>query len=175
VGGDGLTTATLVSVSPEVREITDADLAAVLAALRWPADDLDASLPPRLSFAGAWHPIIAAATRARLADLDYDFDALAAIMAARDWTTIDLIWRESPTVFHARNPFPPGGVYEDPATGAAAAALGAYARHEGLVATPATLTVYQGSDMGRPSVITVQVPQEHGRGISVSGTAVALP
>ena len=34
-------------------------------------------------------------------------------------------------VFHARNPFPPGGVVEDPATGAAAAAFGGYLRELG--------------------------------------------
>ena len=33
-------------------------------------------------------------------------------------------WRESQYLFHSRNPFPVGGVVEDPATGAAAAALG---------------------------------------------------
>ncbi len=173
-GDDGRITATLVSVPPQVRQLAESDLAALLGALRWSADELDAALPPRLSFAGAWHPIIAAATRARLADLDYDFDGLAAIMTANDWTTVDLVWRESPTVFHARNPFPPGGVYEDPATGAAAAAFGAYLRHEGLVTAPATLTIHQGTDMGRPSVIRVQVPADHAHGIGVSGTAVPL-
>jgi len=40
-------------------------------------------LPVRVAYAGAWHPVVAAATRERLADLDYDFDALAALMAAR--------------------------------------------------------------------------------------------
>jgi predicted PhzF superfamily epimerase YddE/YHI9 len=68
-----------------------------------------------------------------------------------DWTTIDLIWRESAHVFHARNPFPPGGVVEDPATGAAAAAFGGYLRELGLVTPPATVTVHQGQDLGRPS------------------------
>lgn len=174
VGSDGLITATLVSVPPRVRQISESDLAALLKALRWPADDLDPALPPRLSFTGAWHPVIAAATRARLTDLDYDFDELAVIMKANDWTTVDLVWRESPTVFHARNPFPPGGVYEDPATGAAAAAFGAYLRHEGLLTTPATLTIHQGSDMGRPSVIRVEVPADPASGIGVSGTAVPL-
>ena len=174
IGGDGLTAATLISVPPQVRQISESDLVALREALHWPADDLDPALPPRVSFAGAWHPVIAAATRARLADLDYDFDELATIMRANDWATINLIWRESTTVFHARNPFPPGGVYEDPATGAAAAAVGAYLRHEGLVATPATLTIHQGTDMGRPSVIRVEVPEDHTRGIGVSGTAVPL-
>ena len=71
-------------------------------------------------------------------------------MAARDWTTIQLVWRERRRAFHARNPFPPGGVVEDPATGAAAAAFGAYLRELGLVDPPATVTIHQGDDLGRP-------------------------
>ena len=54
-------------------------------------------------------------------------------MAARDWTTVQLVWREDADAFHARDPFPPGGVVEDPATGAAAAAFGGYLRALGLV------------------------------------------
>ena len=68
-------------------DLADDDLAELLAALGWSADDLDPALPPRVAYAGAWHPVIAAATRERLADLDYDFDRLGALMAARDWTT----------------------------------------------------------------------------------------
>jgi len=171
---DGSVTATLVSVPPRVEPLADADLAEILAALRWSPADLDPDLPPRTAYAGVRHPVIAAATRARLSDLDYDFDALAALMAGRGWTTVDLVWRESPTVFHARNPFPPGGVVEDPATGAAAAAFGGYLRELGLVEAPATVTVHQGQDMGRPGTITVDIPGEPGTGIAVSGTAVRL-
>ncbi|WP_030235512.1 PhzF family phenazine biosynthesis protein [Streptomyces sp. NRRL S-455] len=172
---DGTLVATLVSVAPRTAPIEDADLAELLAILGWSAaDDLDPALPPRAAFAGAWHPVIAAASRDRLARLDYDMAALTALMARRDWTTIDLVWRESPTVFHARNPFPPGGVVEDPATGAAAAAFGGYLRELGLVRAPATLTVHQGVDMGRPSTITVTVPAEPDTGIGVTGTAVRL-
>ncbi|MFE5816318.1 PhzF family phenazine biosynthesis protein [Streptomyces sp. NPDC056479] len=171
---DGTVTATLVSVAPRTAPIADADLAGLLAILGWSAADLDPALPPRVAFAGAWHPILAASSRERLADLDYDMDALAALMAREDWTTVDLVRRESATVFHARNPFPPGGVVEDPATGAAAAAFGGYLRELELVATPATLTIHQGVDMGRPSRITVTVPAEPGTGIGVTGTAVQL-
>jgi len=174
-GEDGAPTATLVSVAPQVAGIASDDLSALLAALRWDAGDLDPALPPRAAFAGAWHPIVAAGSRERLAALDYDFDALGTLMAARDWTSVDLVWRESATVFHARNPFPPGGVVEDPATGAAAAALGGYLRELALVDLPATLTVHQGDDMGRPGVLTVTIPAAQGSGIGVSGTAVALP
>jgi PhzF family phenazine biosynthesis protein len=170
----GAMTATLTSVAPRTAGLDADDLATVLDALHWSADDLDPALPPRVAYAGAWHPVVAAATRERLADLDYDFDALGALMAARDWTTVDLVWRESASVVHARNPFPPGGVVEDPATGAAAAAFGGYLRELGLVDPPATVTIHQGADMGRPGVLTVDIPGGPGTGISVTGTAVAL-
>ncbi|MFF4644052.1 PhzF family phenazine biosynthesis protein [Streptomyces sp. NPDC001389] len=173
-GPDGAVVATLVSVAPRTEEISEADLAELLAALRWSAADLDPALPPRAAYAGAWHPVIAAASRERLADLDYDMAALGALMARRGWTTVALVRRESPTVFHTRNPFPPGGVVEDPATGAASAALGGYLRSLGLVEVPAVLTVHQGVDMGRPSLITVGVPADPAAGIEVTGTAVPI-
>ncbi|MFF5003614.1 PhzF family phenazine biosynthesis protein [Streptomyces phaeochromogenes] len=171
---DGPVVATLVSVAPSSVPIPDLVLAELLAALRWSGGELASTLPPRAAYAGAWHPVIAAASRERLADLDYDFTALADLMAREGWATVDLVHRESPTVYHARNPFPPGGVVEDPATGAAAAAFGGYLRELGLVTPPTSLTVHQGRDMGRPSSITVSVPEEPGSGIAVSGSAVQL-
>ena len=166
--------ATLTSVPARTSEIAPTDLTELLASLRWAADDLDPALPPRVGYAGARHPVIAAATRRRLAALDYDFDRLARLMAARDWTTIQLVWRESATHFHSRNPFPPGGVVEDPATGAAAAALGAYLRDLELVPLPATVTIHQGEDLGRPGELTVGIRADRAE-IEVSGTAVAIP
>ncbi|MEV0562208.1 PhzF family phenazine biosynthesis isomerase [Dactylosporangium sp. NPDC050588] len=173
VGVDGLT-ATLRSVPPHTTPLADATVRELLAALRWDAADLDPALPVRVAYAGASHPVVAAGTRRRLADLDYDVPALTALMARHDWTTVDLVWRESATVFHARNPFPPGGVYEDPATGAAAAALGGYLRELGLVEVPATLRVHQGDDMGRPSLVTVELAADPGSGVAVTGTAVPI-
>jgi PhzF family phenazine biosynthesis protein len=172
VGGAVL--ATLISVPPRSTMISETDLAELLAALGWSSDELNAGLPPRVAYAGAWHPIIAAADRGRLAELDYDMPTLADLMARRGWATINLIWRESTTLFHARNPFPPGGVVEDPATGAAAAALGGYLRELRLIPVPATITVRQGDDMGRPGTIIVAIATEEGSGIAVSGTAVEL-
>src|SRR5690349_2489291 len=79
--GDGLLRATLVSVAPRTVALDGTDATELLAALGWSVDDLDVALPPRVAFAGAWHPVLAAATRARLADLDYDFPRLGALMA----------------------------------------------------------------------------------------------
>jgi PhzF family phenazine biosynthesis protein len=164
----GRITATLTSVAPRTRPLPE--LPALLRALRWSPGDLDPALPPAVAYAGAWHPVVAASTRARLAELDYDYPALRDLMAEHGWTTINLVFRESAAVFHSRNPFPPGGVVEDPATGAAAAALGGYLRERGLAA--GEVTIHQGADMGRPAVITVGIPAEGG--IAVSGTAVPL-
>jgi PhzF family phenazine biosynthesis protein len=173
-GGDGTWQAALTSAPPRTSALARTDLDELLGLLGWSHDDLDPTLPPRVGDAGARHPIIAAASHQRLAVLDYDMAALAELMAARDWTTINLVWRESELVFHARNPFPPGGIVEDPATGAAAAALGGYLRAGHHVSTPATVTVHQGTELGRPSVLTVDIPVDPTAGIRVSGTAVPI-
>jgi PhzF family phenazine biosynthesis protein len=169
----GRVTATLTSVPPRVEPMADEDRDEMLAALRWDAGDLDPALPLRVGYGGAFHPIVAAATRQRLAALDYDFDRLGALMAARDWTTVQLVWREAEDRFHSRNPFPPGGVVEDPATGAAAAALGGYLREEGLVTPPATITILQGQDLGRPGRLLVDIHADR-PGIDVTGAAVIM-
>jgi PhzF family phenazine biosynthesis protein len=169
---DGGVLATLTSVEPSVADLDDDDLALLLGHLGWGRLQLDPALPPRVGFAGAHHPVIAVRDRAILASLSYDFDGLRALMEDRDWTTIQIVWRASPTVFHARDPFPVGGVVEDPATGAAAAAFGAYLRALRLVDVPATVTIHQGEDLGRPSLISVAIPATGG--IRVSGAAVPI-
>lgn len=170
---DDALVATLASVTPRVDEVDAEDVAQALAALDWAADELDPAIPPRIAFAGVRHLVLAAASRERLADLNYDFDALLALMRRLDLTTVQLIWREAATVFHSRNPFPVGGVVEDAATGAAAAAFGAYARDMELVASDTTLTIHQGHDMGRPSRLEVTLRTGEDR-IRVSGAAVPL-
>ncbi|CAL9401149.1 PhzF family phenazine biosynthesis protein [Streptomyces sp. enrichment culture] len=170
---DGAPRATLTSVEPYVREAAAEDVAEALAALDWPSGDLDPALPPRVAFAGARHLVLAAASRERLADLRYDFERLKALMLRLDLTTVQLVWRASDTVFHVRDPFPVGGVVEDPATGAAAAAFGAYARELGLVPEASVLTLHQGEDMGRPAELTVELRPSDPR-VRVSGTGTRM-
>ena len=73
---DGRITATLTSVAPRQAPLAEDDLDEVLGALGWDRGDLDPAIPPAVAYGGAWHPVIAAASRARLADLDYDFERL---------------------------------------------------------------------------------------------------
>jgi PhzF family phenazine biosynthesis protein len=164
--------ASLTSVEPQQAIATDALVTSVLAALGWGREELDGAIAPMLAYAGSWHLVLAAATLERLNALDYDFEALKAVMLGAGLLTVQLVWRESEAVFHARNPFPVGGVVEDPATGSAAAALGGYLRSAGLIPLPGRFEIRQGEAMGRPSLISVEVPVTGG--IVVTGRAVRI-
>lgn len=164
--------AALTSVLPRHEKPSAALLRELLAALEWRADELDPAIPPARAFAGNTHVILAARTPERLAELDYDYERLKALMLADGLTTIQLVWREKPDLFHARNPFPVGGVVEDPATGSGAAALGGYLRDAKLVQAPLSLVIRQGEAMGRPSRLEVHIPAAGG--IVVAGTAVPM-
>lgn len=173
-GSDGQLRATLTSVPPRVQSAPPELLADALTALAWTTDALDPALPPAVGYAGASHLILATASYDTLRAMTYDYDRLRATMLAADLTTLQLIWREADDRFRARDPFPVGNVVEDPATGAAAAALGAYLRWWGELTPPAQFTITQGVEMGRPSLIEVEIPDADG-GIRVTGSAVRLP
>ena len=164
--------AALTSVEPEQRAVPPGWLERVLEALDWRPEELDPALPPMLAYAGAWHLVLAAGSAARLARLDYDVERLKALMEDAGLVTLQLVYWGDELVFQARNPFPVGGVVEDPATGAAAAALGGYLRAAGLMPVPGEMLIRQGEAMGRPSELRVRVPAAGG--IRVSGAAVAL-
>lgn len=147
-------------------------LGKALNTLSWDETVLHPSYPPAVAFAGAYHLILALKSREQLSAIEYEFEELKALMLEHDLTTVALFWRESATVFHARNLFPVGGIVEDPATGAAAAALGGYLRDHSFVDAPGQFTIHQGVDMGRPSLLQVRVPIAGG--VSVSGAATRL-
>jgi PhzF family phenazine biosynthesis protein len=165
--------ATLISGPPVVTEIPPEVRAALLGALRIRPSDLDPELPIRVGYSGNHHPIVGV-PRAVLDALNHDQTQLAALMTEEGWgATVAVVARTGPATFEARNPFPPGGVREDPATGSAAAALGGYLRALGLVRPPARITVHQGRHVGRPGVLTVDIPAGDG-GIAVTGRAVPM-
>jgi PhzF family phenazine biosynthesis protein len=141
-------------------------------ALRWTRDDLDARYPAHIAYDGNEHLILA--LRDRTGSPSWDYPALAALMADRAWTTLQLVRAHTWVLFAARDPFPPGGVVEDPATGAAAAAFGGYLRALGLVDVPAPVTLLQGEDMRRPSRLLIDISNDDDR-VRVTGTASALP
>ena len=63
------------------------------------------------------------------------------------------------------------GVGEDPATGSAAGALGAYLAEHDLAGMPGSVLIRQGAQVGRPSELFVETGREDGAGASGSGEA----
>ncbi len=140
----------------------------VLAGFHMDRSQLDPNFPIRLAGAGAKHLILFVKDRATLANMKYDFEPVRVLMMEEGLITISLLWQESDSVIHSRNAFASGGVYEDPATGAAAAALAGYLRDIGWKGAK-TFTILQGEDMGVPSRLIVSFTPKVGESISVSG------
>jgi len=133
-------------------------------------EDLDPRLPPARVHGGGDHLLLALNSRAALAAMRYELEAGRALMTREGWITILLAWAESDTRFHTRNPFAFGGVYEDPATGAATAALAGYLRDLGWPHGGA-IEVVQGEDMGARSLLHAEIGPVPGSSIRISGTA----
>lgn len=164
--------ATLTSVDSVVERLDGELLAELLAALRLAPDVLDPALPPAFVRGGNPHPIVFV-RQGVLSTLDHDGDAVLRLQNREGWDgTVPVVHRLSADRFVSRNPFPRGGIREDPATGSAAASLGYVLRAGGHVQAPVTIHIEQGVETGRPSLITVDIPAT-GR-IRVTGTASAL-
>ncbi|WP_248152550.1 PhzF family phenazine biosynthesis protein [Microbacterium aoyamense] len=165
--------AAFTSIPPTVTNLADDALAEILHLLGLTPDALDPELPPRIANAGNPHPVLAIADRAAFDGFAFDPDSARALMDARGWpATITVIHRSADDRFVARNIFPVGRITEDPATGSAAAAVGAYLREIGAVNVPSRIVIEQGAHVGRPGLLTVDIPASGG--IVVSGHAVAI-
>lgn len=132
--------------------------------------DLDQRFPPAIAHAGADHFVVLLNSRDALARMKYDFELGKKLMARNGLVTLLFGYSEGAQRFHTRNAFAFGGVYEDPATGAASAALAGYLRDIGW-AHRGEVEIIQGEDMGMRSIIRANIPAEVGRSIRVSGTA----
>jgi PhzF family phenazine biosynthesis protein len=145
-------------------------LSEVLKLFGYTDDDLNAEIPPACVHGGADHLALSLNSRAALAAMQYELDAGRELMNREGLITILLAYAETPRRFHTRNPFASGGVYEDPATGAATAAFAGYLRdlawpHQG------SIEIVQGEDMGMRSRLRADIPTEPGSSIRVSGSA----
>ena len=145
-------------------------LADALALFGLSAVDLDPRIPPALIHGGADHLVLALRSRAALAAMHYALDAGRTLMVNAKLVTIVLVWVESDRLLHTRNAFASGGVLEDPATGAATAALAGYLRDLGWPHGGA-IDVVQGEDMGMRSRLRAEIGPVAGSSIRVSGTA----
>ncbi|OCW57455.1 PhzF family phenazine biosynthesis protein [Hoeflea olei] len=131
-------------------------------------DQLDPALPPAEIHAGADHLLLALANRADLAAMTYDLDRGRALMRDHGLVTIMLVHERERSDFDVRNAFASGGVPEDPATGAAAAAFAGYLRDLGWPHGN-RIRIVQGEDMGSRSLIEAEFGDEPGSPVRILG------
>lgn len=113
--------------------------------------------------------------------IELDLVAMRKVLSAARSDCFMIFTRECvhpESTVHARMFAPTIGVDEDPATGSASGALGAYLVKHGLVeaAPTANILVEQGYEMGRPSAIHVEVDADDGGPVEVrvGGKAVEV-
>lgn len=167
--GSGFSAA-LQSPPTKSQQLTDDVIEQLLSLFNLDRAHVDFSIPPARAHGGADHYVLALKSRADLAAMDYDIEEGRRFMNERGLITIMLIYKEHDRKFHTRNAFASGGVFEDPATGAASAAFAGYLRdinwpHEN------SFQIIQGEDMGMRSIINVDLTNENGASIRVSGMA----
>lgn len=164
----GIYTSTLQSPRTHSIEAPEVYANEILNEFNLTEEDVNSNYPIRFAFAGAKHIIIVLKEHTKLKAMNYNFDSLKNIMKKESLTTVSLLWQESSNLFHSRNPFPSGGIYEDAATGAAAAALAGYLRDIKYKGNNC-FEIIQGEDMGCPSRLLVEYTDEIGSSIKVAG------
>ena len=181
---DGAFTASFTSVEPAVADFPPGVLDQLLTALGLTTAQLD-DRPPKVAFAGNWHPVLAITDAEDFDGFTFDPAVIRRMMDDNGWSGTVTVVRALDSgsdsddsgrgrlgLFETRNLFPVGRITEDPATGSAGASLGGYLRELALVEPPARVLIRQGRHVDRPSELTVDVPASGG--VTVSGRAVLM-
>lgn len=165
----GQYSASLYSPPTHSKELSNAQTSLILDLFGLNRSQLNSSISPARIHAGADHFVICLRDRKDLKSMSYDLNEGREFMRKHGIVTIMLVFINNDQLFDVRNAFASGGVVEDPATGAAAAAFSGYLRdinwpHENKI------KIIQGEDMGQRSVLKAEFSDEIGSAIKVSGT-----
>ncbi len=136
-------------------------------------EDLRLDLPLELAYTGLWHLLVPLRTVDAVDGLMPDFRALAELNRELGAVTTH-VFAEGDGGYHCRGFAPAAGVDEDPVTGSASGALGAYLVRHGAVRASAPLLLNQGDACDRPGTVSVTVggtPEAPGP-VVVGGDAV---
>ncbi len=137
------------------------------------AEDLRTDLPLELAYTGLWHLLVPLAGTDALDGLLPDLRALAGVNRDLGVLTTHVFVEEGDTV-HCRDFAPAVGIDEDPVTGSASGALGAYLLRHRAIRPGVPLRLVQGEACDRPGEVRVVVEGEPGepRSAVVGGYAV---
>lgn len=156
------------SVKTHTKDLPEDVVDSFIKLFNFSKDDLDSSYPIKKSFSGNYHLIIFVKEKMTLENMEYDFEKAKELCKTHGITTISVLYSENESLYHSRNPFALGGVYEDPATGSAAVALGEYLRSNEIKSS-GQIEILQGFDMNVPSKLFVEYSSEANSSIKVSG------
>ncbi len=136
-------------------------------------EDLRADLPVELAYTGLWHLLIPLKSVEILDGLLPDYRRLATINQDLGVLTTH-VFVEEDGVFHCRDFSPAAGIDEDPVTGTASGALGAYLVRHRVIRPGVPVTFIQGEACGRPGEVRVVVSGTPGdpKEVVVGGHAV---
>lgn len=160
--------------SPPTYELTpDPDLVSGVREVFSISDkDLSGDAPISRISAGADMIMIPLKSRERLAQLDYNLAAGADLLNAHNIIGAYFVFKESDDRYQVRMAFPTGGIFEDPATGAAAAALSGWLRDSGRKI--GEITIIQAEDTESASRLIATSTPEKGAPVKVSGATRRL-
>eukprot|EP01061_Rhynchopus_euleeides_P019713 TRINITY_DN32336_c0_g1_i1.p1 TRINITY_DN32336_c0_g1~~TRINITY_DN32336_c0_g1_i1.p1 ORF type:complete len:306 (+),score=108.71 TRINITY_DN32336_c0_g1_i1:41-919(+) len=169
--GAGMT-ASFVTPKMWSRPCTEEVRAEYLSAFKFAVEDLDQRFPVKTIGTTVSHIAVFVKTEALLKGLDYDYDRAKQLMQRDGLATASILHLREDGVVLSRNAFPPGGLYEDKATGSAAAALAGYLRDYPRPDL-SSATVLQGHFMtpAAPCRIEVRWTQDPEVGATLTGTA----
>jgi trans-2,3-dihydro-3-hydroxyanthranilate isomerase len=154
--------------------LRDEERQALAEAVGLTTDDVVADLPVQLVSTGFGHLMLAVRDAAAVSRAVPDAAALTPMLIEAGTDAVYVFAVEHGTSgkqsrANARLFAPVAGIVEDPATGSAAGPLGAYLVRHGVIPS-GRLTISQGVEMGRPSVLVVEVePDADGLAVFVEG------
>lgn len=171
--GQQLMSVVLTQSPPQFGNICE-DVRGLANALGLEIDDLSLSLPAQVVSTGAGHLLVPVRNRAAIARAHPDAQRLAKILNAVDGEGCYLYCLDAvlpSSAAYARFFNPTMGIVEDSATGTAAGPLACQLVSHGIVKDRSTITIEQGYEMKRPSLLRVEV---HGKTVRLAGRGVRV-
>lgn len=154
---------------PPVRKVADlVDPGAVGAALGIPTLWIVPGLPPQAAWVGVGH-LAVQLQPGHVSTLTPNRERMTRLLEAHNLAGV-LVWSFTTAArIHARAFAPAAGVWEDPATGSAAAALGVILTQAAGVTEPTRYVISQGIEIRRPSELLLTVNHTGPGSVAVGG------
>jgi len=156
---------------------------AVAATLGVPSEEIaPEGMPLELAYTGLWHLIVPVLHMETIEEMSPNLVELAQLnhqMGVHTTHVFSMGTLHSESTLHGRDFAPAVGISEDPATGTANGALGAYLLKNGIVGGSQLIVdiiAEQGYEIGRPSTVLVEVTRAGAEitRVRVGGTAITV-